>query len=95
MQAHYRSAINRDVPPAAPGEFRPVPIGPHPYLNRSEDVLVTDVHFGVVDLVPWIPPESPFAVQRTSGVTPNVCAANRCPVRPTPVMISSKIKRTL
>ncbi len=28
MDAIYRSALNRDVPPAAPGEFRPVPIGP-------------------------------------------------------------------
>jgi nifR3 family TIM-barrel protein len=28
MDAAYRSALNRDVPPAAPGEFRPVPIGP-------------------------------------------------------------------
>jgi nifR3 family TIM-barrel protein len=24
----YKSATNRDVPPAAPGEFRPIPIGP-------------------------------------------------------------------
>jgi nifR3 family TIM-barrel protein len=24
----YRSPLNRDVPPAAPGEFRPIPIGP-------------------------------------------------------------------
>jgi nifR3 family TIM-barrel protein len=28
MDAQYRSALNRDVPLAAPGEFRPVPIGP-------------------------------------------------------------------
>ena len=28
MDAVYRSALNRDVPPAAPGEFRPIPIGP-------------------------------------------------------------------
>jgi nifR3 family TIM-barrel protein len=28
MDANYRSALNRDVPPAAPGEFRPIPIGP-------------------------------------------------------------------
>src|SRR5687768_11919035 len=28
MDAVYRSALNRDVPPAAPGEFAPVPIGP-------------------------------------------------------------------
>src|SRR3954454_7479475 len=28
MQAQYRSAINQDVPPAAPGEFPAVPIGP-------------------------------------------------------------------
>src|ERR1700687_541036 len=28
MDAIYRSAMNRDVPPAAPGEFAPVPIGP-------------------------------------------------------------------
>ena len=34
-------------------------------------------------------------MQITSGVTPNVSAANICPVRPMPVMISSKISRTL
>jgi nifR3 family TIM-barrel protein len=28
MDAIYRSALNRDVQPAAPGEFRPIPIGP-------------------------------------------------------------------
>src|SRR4029453_6216167 len=28
MNPAYRSAVNRDVPPAAPGEFAPVPIGP-------------------------------------------------------------------
>jgi nifR3 family TIM-barrel protein len=28
MDPRYRSEVNRDVPPAAPGEFRPVPIGP-------------------------------------------------------------------
>jgi nifR3 family TIM-barrel protein len=28
MDAAYRSALNRDVPPAAPGEFRSIPIGP-------------------------------------------------------------------
>jgi nifR3 family TIM-barrel protein len=28
LDAVYRSALNRDVPPAAPGEFRLVPIGP-------------------------------------------------------------------
>ena len=28
MNVIYRSEINRDVAPAAPGEFRPVPIGP-------------------------------------------------------------------
>ncbi len=28
MDAVYRSALNRDVPPAALGEFRPIPIGP-------------------------------------------------------------------
>jgi hypothetical protein len=28
MDPVYKSALNRDVPPAAPGEFRPVPIGP-------------------------------------------------------------------
>src|SRR4051812_22108884 len=28
MQAQYRSAVNQDVAPAAPGEFPPVPIGP-------------------------------------------------------------------
>jgi nifR3 family TIM-barrel protein len=28
MDAVYKSALNRDVPLAAPGEFRPVPIGP-------------------------------------------------------------------
>jgi nifR3 family TIM-barrel protein len=28
MDAIYRSALNKDVPPAAPGEFRPIPIGP-------------------------------------------------------------------
>ena len=32
-------------------------------------------------------------MQSTSGVTPNVSAANICPVRPIPVMISSKIKQ--
>jgi nifR3 family TIM-barrel protein len=28
MDAVYRSALNREVPPAADGEFRPIPIGP-------------------------------------------------------------------
>ena len=28
MDAVYRSALNREVPPAAAGEFRPIPIGP-------------------------------------------------------------------
>jgi len=28
MDPVYRSPLNRDVPPAAPGEFRPIPIGP-------------------------------------------------------------------
>ena len=28
MDAVYRSALNRDVPPASPGEFAPIPIGP-------------------------------------------------------------------
>jgi nifR3 family TIM-barrel protein len=28
MDAVYRSALNRDVAPARPGEFRPIPIGP-------------------------------------------------------------------
>ena len=28
MDAAYRSPLNRNVPPAAPGEFQPVPIGP-------------------------------------------------------------------
>ena len=28
MDPRYRSEVNRDVPPAAPGEFRPIPIGP-------------------------------------------------------------------
>jgi len=28
MDPIYRSPLNRDVPPAAPGEFRPIPIGP-------------------------------------------------------------------
>jgi nifR3 family TIM-barrel protein len=28
MDAIYRSALNRDVPLASPGEFRPIPIGP-------------------------------------------------------------------
>ena len=28
MDPRYRSEVNRDVPPAAPAEFRPVPIGP-------------------------------------------------------------------
>ncbi len=28
MQPQYQSEVNRDVPPAAPGEFSPVPIGP-------------------------------------------------------------------
>jgi len=28
MDPVYRSALNRGVPPAAPGEFRPIPIGP-------------------------------------------------------------------
>jgi nifR3 family TIM-barrel protein len=28
MDLQYRSALNRDVPLAAPGEFRPVPVGP-------------------------------------------------------------------
>jgi len=28
MHPAYRSALNRDVPPAAPGEFRPIPLGP-------------------------------------------------------------------
>jgi len=28
MDAIYRSALNREVPPAADGEFRPIPIGP-------------------------------------------------------------------
>jgi nifR3 family TIM-barrel protein len=28
MDPRYRSTVNRDVPPAAPGEFAPIPIGP-------------------------------------------------------------------
>jgi nifR3 family TIM-barrel protein len=28
MDAAYKSAVNRGVPPARPGEFRPIPIGP-------------------------------------------------------------------
>lgn len=28
VQPQYKSEVNRDVPPARPGEFRPVPIGP-------------------------------------------------------------------
>jgi nifR3 family TIM-barrel protein len=28
MDAIYRSPLNRDVPPADPGEFRPIPLGP-------------------------------------------------------------------
>src|SRR5262244_638816 len=28
MDAIYRSALNRDVPKAAPGEFAPLPVGP-------------------------------------------------------------------
>src|SRR6188768_3115879 len=28
MDPVYQSALNRDVPPASPGEFRPIPIGP-------------------------------------------------------------------
>ena len=28
MDERYKSALNRAVPPAAPGEFRPVPVGP-------------------------------------------------------------------
>src|SRR5688572_24508669 len=28
MDLIYQSALNRDVPPAAAGEFRPIPIGP-------------------------------------------------------------------
>ena len=41
------------------------------------------------------PPLKPLAASRMSGVTPNVSAANIRPVRPMPVMISSKIKRIL
>src|SRR5678816_4864920 len=28
MDPRYRSPLNREVPPAADGEFRPIPIGP-------------------------------------------------------------------
>ena len=28
MDPRYRSDINKDVPPASPGEFSPIPIGP-------------------------------------------------------------------
>ena len=40
------------------------------------------------------PPPMPFPDQIRSGVTPNVSAANMFPVRPMPVMISSKINKT-
>ncbi len=37
---------------------------------------------------------TPLANVIMSGVTPKVCAANACPVRPKPVMTSSKIRRS-
>jgi hypothetical protein len=37
---------------------RRMPIGPQVYLNRPEEVAVSDMHFGVIDLVPWIRPDS-------------------------------------
>ena len=39
------------------------------------------------------PEAMPLAKRITSGVTPNVSAANGRPVRPTPVCTSSKISR--
>ena len=33
MDDSYRSAINRDVPPAKPGEFRPLSLGKPSSIN--------------------------------------------------------------
>ena len=64
-------------------------------VNELASPWVLDDIGQIIAEIGMNPPLIPLAVQITSGVTPNVWAANICPVRPKPVMISSKISRTL
>jgi hypothetical protein len=36
-------------------------MGVFEFLNREDDVVVTDTHFGVIDLLPWVRPGTPLA----------------------------------
>ena len=62
-----------------------------PWLGGQASMILA----GPTQALSGSPPPKPFPRQRRSGTTPSWRKAKRAPVRPSPVKISSKMRRAL